>query len=128
MTVKEAIDYADLVKPNAIPQSVKLRWLSQLEGRIAAEIFLMSAIESRTYVYDENKLGYELLIYPPHDDIYTSWLEAQIDLANGEYDRAANTMQLFDSKWRNFVRWFGNRYDPAQGYRKEAIYLGRWVH
>jgi hypothetical protein len=55
----------------------------------------------------------------PHDDLYTWWLQAQVDLANGEYDRAQNTMAVFNNTWGEFVRWFAQRYDPAQGYPTE---------
>lgn len=120
MTVNQAISYVDSIKPNAIPQGMKLRWLSQLEGRIVEEIMLMAPAEGETYVYTSDDLGSELMVNSPHDDIYTWWLQAQIDLANGEYDKAGNTMQMFNATWSGFLRWFCNLYDPANGYESEG--------
>lgn len=120
MTVNEAITYADTIKPNAISQAIKLRWLSQVEGRIAEEIMLMSPAEGKTYFYTADDLGKELLVDHPHDDIYTWWLQAQIDLANEEYDKAQATMDMFNATWAGYLRWFCNLYDPVQGYESEG--------
>lgn len=126
MTVKEAIDYADLMKPNAIPQAVKIRWISQLDGRVSQEIMLMAPAEMELFNYDEDQTGHTLLVDPPHDDIYPAWLQAQIDLANNEYDRASNTMQVFNAMWSRFLRWFCQLYDPIEGYETEGQYSGSW--
>jgi hypothetical protein len=119
LTVGQAIGFVDEVKPNAFSQGVKLRWLSQLEGRLALEVFLMSPEEAEAdYAYTADDLGKTLLVSMPYDDLYTWWLQAQIDLANGEYDKARNTMAVFNAAWTAFVCWFCQRYDPAQGYEE----------
>jgi len=119
MTVQQAISYLDSVKPNAFPTEVKLRWLSAIEGRLAAEVFLMAPEEVETRcAFTEEDLSKELLAGLPYDDLYTWYLQAQVDLANGEYDRARNTMAVFNALWSQFVVWFAQRYDPAQGYEE----------
>ena len=121
MTVQQAISYLDEVKPNAFSQSVKLRWLSALEGRVANEVFLMAPEEAEeNCTFTSADLQKELLVGMPYDDLYTWWLQAQADLANGEYDRAQNTMTLFNELWGQFLRWFCQRYDPIQGYEVTA--------
>ena len=117
MTVQQAINYLDGVKPNAFSQEVKLRWLSAVEGRLANEVFLMAPEEAEeTCAFTAADLSKELLVGLPYDDLYTWWLQAQVDLHNGEYDRAQNTMAVFNALWSQFVCWFAQRYDPAQGY------------
>ena len=120
MTVREAIAYLDDVKPNAFTEAVKLRWINQIEGRLASEVFLMAPPEMGQFDYTADEMDHGLLLDAPYDDIYTWWLQAQADLANGEYDRAQNTMTVFNDTWHDFVRWFCQRYDPAQGYISEG--------
>lgn len=116
MMLQKAIDYVDEVKPNAFSTAVKVRWINQIEGRLALEIFLMSTEEAAELEYGTSaeELAKKLLVDNPYDDVYTWWLQAQIDLANGEYDRAQNTMAMFNSAWSTFLRWFAQRYDPVQ--------------
>ena len=70
------------------------------------------------YVYPED-LETELLVGPPHDDIYTLYLQAKIDEANGEYNKYSNTMQIYNEYYGTFLRWFCGLYDPVQGYLSE---------
>lgn len=119
MTVQEAIEHADLVKPNAFDLQVKAAWLNTLEGRIAAEVFLMAATEFRLFHYRwPEDAGRQMLVQPPFDEIYPLWLQARIDQANGEYDKYVNTMQIYNEQYNGFVRWFAQVYEPAQGYIK----------
>jgi hypothetical protein len=113
MTVQEAIDFVDEIKPNAFSDKIKLRWINQIEGRIALELLLKTREEAEEdYQYSLEELETDLLIGSPHDDVYTWWLQAQIDLANGEYDKAANTMAVFNAAWSGLARWFLQAYDP----------------
>ena len=68
MKIKDAIAWADEVKPNAFTERVKFEWLNALEGKIAADVFLLAPAEVRTlhYVYPED-LETELLVGPPHN-------------------------------------------------------------
>lgn len=126
MTVQGAIEYADEMKPNAFSNEVKTKWLADLEGRLAASVFLMAPAEFRPklmYRWPEDK-DYELLVDPPYDDLYTLWLQAKIDEANGEYDKYANSMAIYNEHYGSFVRWFAGLYDPAQGYWEEERAYG----
>lgn len=120
MKIREAIEHVDEVKPNAFDSKAKVLWLNALEGRIAADVFLLAPVEIRQLQYSlPEDLETELLVTAPHDDIYTLWLQAKIDEANGEYDRYQNTMQIYNEHYGNFLRWFASLYDPAQGYISE---------
>ena len=57
--------------------------------------------------------GSILLVEPPHCKIYPEYIMARIDYANGEYDKYANTMQMFNAFWGEFSRWFARMYRPA---------------
>ena len=114
MTLQEVIAMADELKPNAFSPSVKVAWINALEGRIALSVFLMSEADAAQLHYTTEDLNETLLVKPPYDDIYELWLEAKIDYANGEYDKYQNTMAEYNAHYGEFVRWFAEKYRPAQ--------------
>ena len=121
MTVKECVEFVDGVKPNAFSTETKIIWVSQIEGRIASEIFLMAPAEMHQFIYrtaldDGDK---ELLVDPPYDDIYTAYLTAKVDSKNGEFNRLATAAQSFNRLWNEFSAFIANLYDPAAGYYGE---------
>lgn len=115
--VREVFERVDEARPNAFSESLKMMWLNSLEGRLAADVFLMSIEDIRqlTVRYPDD-MDTELLVTSPHDDIYDLWLYAKIDFENGEYSKYQNDMAMFNEHYDNFVCWFLNTYDPAQGY------------
>ena len=59
-------------------------------------------------------LAEKLKVGVPYTGVYTWYLQAQVDLANGEYDKAQNTMAMFNNAWAEYLRWYCQRYDPVQ--------------
>lgn len=116
MTVQEAITYADAVKPNAFSTADKVMWLNKIEGTIAMDVFLMAWTITEQITYTVDDLTKEMLVRPPYDDLYPLYLEAQIDYANGEYNKYANTMERFNKRMAEFTAWFARVYHPANGY------------
>lgn len=117
MTYQEVIERADREKPNAFTTQEKMAWVASLEGKLAANVFLMDIEEIRALQHRHpDDLEDELMVTWPHDDIYVFWLEAMIDRANGEDDKYANSMQLYNAAYSDFVAWFVRTYEPAQGY------------
>jgi len=124
MTIQEAINRADGVKPNAFTTAEKVAWISALEGSIAAEVFMMSPAELQHFNYDADDLTKVLLVDPPYDDLYVLWLEAVIDEKNGEYDKYRNTREVYEARRREFCCWFFQNWDPACGYIGEERLYG----
>lgn len=115
MTISEALNRANAVKPNAYSDVDKIRWLSTLDGFIKSDI--IDTHEGGEDVvfngYDENtSLATELLVPAPHDHIYVHWLEAQIDYANDEYDRYENTMDMYNTAYTNFKNHYNRTHTP----------------
>lgn len=124
MKIIEIIERVDETRPNAFSEKVKLQWLSELEGKIAADVMMMGIQEIRTLEYKHpDSLETEPLVSYPHQDMYAYWLEAKIDYANGEYSKYQNSMEMFNQHYVNFVRWFASTYNPANGYPEKA-----WVN
>lgn len=119
-TLKSVIDYVDEIKPNAFSNEAKTKWLNECEGLVQTEVLLFASEEIITYHYDADK-DKELLAQPPHDKIYWAYLTAMIDFANGEYNKYQNTMQMFNSFFGEFMRWFALNYRPADTH--EEVYV-----
>lgn len=114
--IREIIEQVDLQKPNAFPAEGKLRWIAQLDGKIAQNVMLMGVEELQQFDYRyPDALETEPLVGFPHDDLYALWLEAQIDARNGEWNRYQNTIELYNAAYGNYVEWFANTYRPAEG-------------
>lgn len=115
-TIKEVLDRVDARKPNAFRAEQKTAWITELEGMLALNVFLMDICEAEQLHYSWPEHGdTQLLVRFPHDGIYGLWLEAKIDMANGEYDKYQNSMIQYNEAYTNFVRWFARVYTPAQG-------------
>ena len=121
MTVEQCIEFVNEVKPNAFPVEAKLAWLSQIEGRIASEIFLMAPAELKQFQFRYANIDgeKELLVDPPYDDIYVAYLTAKVDSKNGEFNRMSTAAQSFNRLWAELSAYIANRYDPAAGYYGE---------
>jgi len=117
VTVKECIDFVDAIKPNAFSNDQKTTWLNEVEGMVQTEVFLWAVDQVIQYTYDTDK-NREMLVAPPHDKLYRAYLTAMIDFANGEYDKYANTMTMFNMHYGEFMRWFANNYRPADTHRE----------
>ena len=128
MKIKEAIDAARAVTPDAFEEETLFSWLNQLEGQLASQVFLMAPAEiaQLQYSYPED-LNTELLVAPPYDELYTAYLKAKVDAANGEYNKYANSMAIYNAVYGEFVCWFCQLYDPAQGYINEEVMANEHV-
>ena len=90
-----------------------------MEGQILHEIFLLSLSEITPYAATPT----EALAAPyPYDGIYPLWLEAQVDFANGEYERYTNTMQRYNTAWNDLARHIAKCIRPVYGRAVEQGY------
>ena len=121
-TFQEIIAQVDAMVPNVFPEARKLQWLTTLDGRIAADVFLMDIAQIRELPHGfPGAMDAEPLVGYPHDDLYDFWLEAKIHATNGEYDKYQNIMELYNESYSSFTRWFCSVYQPAQGGRGDRF-------
>ena len=104
MTVEEAIARADALKPNAVSEAEKIRWLSTLEGMIKEEI-----VDSHTGWDVPVPSGApltpsdRLFAASPYDPLYVLWIMARVDFTNGEFDAYANSAAAFNAAYSAFA-------------------------
>ena len=115
MTIMEAINRIDAVKPNSYPQGEKIRWLNALDGMVKSKVIDThegaSAVEFDGYTEDTN-LSTSLLVPAPYDEMYLFWLESKIDYSNGETGRYNNSISMFNNAYAEFERYYNRTYMP----------------
>lgn len=115
MTIIEAINYIDNLKPNDYSQNEKISWLSQLDGRVKLDIIdTHEGAEGEVFegYNDETAIDTELLIPQPYTEIYQYWLEAKIDYANGEYTKYNNSMSMFNTAYSAYENHYNRTHMP----------------
>lgn len=115
MTIIEAINRIDAIKPNSFSQQEKVRWLNTLDGIVKKEIIDTheGAEDVTFYGYSENTLlTTELLVPAPYDEVYVRYLEMQMDYANGEYNKYENSVEMYNTAYSAFERYYNRTHMP----------------
>ena len=104
MTIMEAIQQVDALKPNAYSVRQKIQWLSQLEAMVQS--LVMDAHEDGgdpfTGFTDQTDPDTRLRMTAPFDMAYLYWLEAQIHYANEDLDLYNRAIVLFNGVYAEF--------------------------
>ena len=116
MTIREALNGIEGLKPNTYDESMKVAWLSALDMRIHQEIVLTHAHESD----EESFSGYteqtdkdtELLVKAPYDELYLYYLESKIDYSNGEMGKYNNSAAMFNATYTGYVNYINRTKMP----------------
>ena len=115
MKIIEAITQIDGLKHNTYSEVEKIGWLSRLDGMVKRLIIdAHEGGEEITFTgYDANTdLQTELLVPSPFDEMYIRWLEAQIDYANGEYDKYNNSILMYQTVYDGYANYYRRNHMP----------------
>ena len=121
MTLIEAINAIDELKPNAYSQCDKTKWLSRLDGKIKKEIIdTHEGGESVVFngYNEDTPLDIQLLVEAPYDEVYLAWLETQIDFANKEYGKYNNSVLMYNTAYSEYWRYYNRTHLPISKERK----------
>ena len=113
MTVREAIARVDALRPNACPDSEKVRWLLSLDGMIRKNIIDTHG-DPDTVPAGEGEDA-TLAVPQPYEDVYLFWLEAKIDLEAGESASYADSRTAFESAYSTFAEYYNRTHPPKGG-------------
>ena len=106
MTIEQAIKLADEQRPTALMGPTKIRWLTELEGRIINELLKnrkeYSHLTFQGYAEDL-PVTTELIIPDPYSDIYVYWLFMKTDYTNNETDRFNNDAVMYNTAYLAYV-------------------------
>lgn len=113
MTIGEAISRVDRLKYNVFSLGEKQQWLGELEAMLKRQILDTHGPGlSYTPIGDTTPPETELLAPEPFDTLYIQWLEARIDLYNGETERYNASIMLFNHQLAAFARWYHRSFPP----------------
>lgn len=119
MRVNEAIEILDKLRPNQYKIPQKLRWLSDLDGKIFEDVYLTH--EDNEFEgfekYTQDDMSKELLIPEPYTEIYEHYLSAQIYYNNNEMARYSNAMIMFNNALAEFEAWYNRTHKPIPNIR-----------
>lgn len=114
MTIAEAISQVNALKPNTYEQSIKVKWLSDLDARIKTQVIDQHKGDVHVffYGYDENDMDAKLLVSAPYDEMYLHWLSAMIDYHNSDDDRYNNDIILFNNAYEGYKNHYTRTHMP----------------
>jgi hypothetical protein len=113
MTIIEAINGIDSLKPNTYTQDQKIEWLKRLDGQIKEQVIDTHEGEGVTLVdYTTAPINTELLIPSPYDEIYINYMAMKIDFANGEYRKYNNSAMVYNNSLNEYKKWYNREHMP----------------
>lgn len=99
MLISEAITYCEYMTGQVVASEQLVRWLSELDGRLAFEFYRTGEWAP----YDPtDDTGAELLVPFPWDGMYVHHLAAKTYFSNGEYDRYENERVMSEQTLADF--------------------------
>ena len=117
MKVDKLIKLVQTLKPPAFDKEILLMWVSECEGMVLSEVHLVSVADIEPFALgaDGSLPTAELTAPFPYDKLYTQYVLAQIDYANGEYTKYQNSMQMFNATYTEYVHYVAEVLAPADG-------------
>lgn len=111
MTVNSAIEQALTLHPDTIPDSIKCRWLSELDGKITRETMHRSDFTPYKFPDDGDR---ELAVSAPYDNLYELYIIAMSDFFSGEMANYSSSAVLFQQAYSEFRKNYIRNNMPPQ--------------
>lgn len=122
MTIQEALDTTDELKPNMMSPRLKMKFLTEIEQLIHGEIVLRhehtEAQHARPVYTEDTDPQTELLVPDPYSDVYTKYLLTQIDRQNQEDGRYNVDRAQFENAYETMSDWWTRTHMPLQSVRE----------
>jgi len=118
MTLQEALDIADAMKPNMMDRQLKVKYLTEIEQLIWAEILMRHAHtpeqETKPVYTEETDPGTVLIVPDPYSMVYVYWLMSKIDIQNQEDARYNIDRAHFENEYDTMSDWWTRTFMPIQ--------------
>lgn len=125
MTIQEAIDKIDRLKPNKFSQAQKIAWLSDLDKMVWREVLLAHEGVPVGATFDgyneDTPPDTELLVPSPYSDIYQHYFATQMDMANMENTKYSQDSILFANAWTTFGDYWTRTHMPITRVREYRL-------
>lgn len=111
------------ISPTNYPDALMIQFINECEGKIQTEFLRISEIDCQRYTEDD--LDKPLIVSPPHDKLYYTYLCAMIDFTNGEYNKYQNAIVIANSFMAEWAAWF-NRTHRRDGREYQGVFLSAY--
>lgn len=115
MTISEVFTDVDELMPNQYDDAIKIKWLNELEGKILREIFEIN--EFKPYNLSDD-IDTELTAEEPYSNIYRLYIMLQIDYANAEFTRYAQSLAMFNQAYTDYSNFMNRNLHKKKNYIK----------
>ena len=105
MKIGELFAEVNKIKPNALDNDTLLTFLNRVEAMVQTEALHIDPEQVQSY-YLPNDIDTELILPIPHDQCYGLYLQAQIDLAQQEFETYQNSVVLFNGAWEEMLKHY----------------------
>lgn len=110
MTIQEALDQLDEMKPNMMSRKLKIKYLNEIEQLIHAEILLRhehdEEQEAMPVFSEDSDPGTVLIVPDPYSSVYVYWLMTKVDIQNQEDARYNIDRQHFEAAYDTMSDWW----------------------
>ena len=110
MTVQEAISQADALCPNRYSMEDKVRWLNEVDAKIAKEILPRYETTDTYTAYTVGDISKTLLAPEPYSVMYVYFLQSKINYADNETDRYNNSSAMFNQAYYDFGNYYNREH------------------
>ena len=122
MTIQEAIDTVDEMKPNMMSPRLKYKYLTEIEQLIHDEIVMKhehaEELEPKPeYTEDTDPLT-ALIVPDPYSMLYVYWLMSKVDMQNQEDLRYNIDRANFENAYDTMSDWWTRNHMPIQETRE----------
>lgn len=121
MTIEQAINEIDELKPNTFDDVQKVKWLNNVDHRIWTDVYMTHEHCGGAVFtpYDEDtEQNVKLLCPEPYAyDLYVNYLCAQIDKANGEMEKYNQSVSFYNAAYGDFSKAYNRTHRPLRSHR-----------
>ncbi len=108
MTVNEIISQVDLKEPNSYTEAEKIKWLSDLDGKIFNEVILTHEHEEVEFTPYSDGTETLLIGAPYGEDIYVHYVIARIAAGNAEVARYNQQIAMYNAAYQQWWNKFNS--------------------
>lgn len=122
MTIQEALDITDEMKPNMMSRMLKLKYLTEIEQLIHDEILMhhehTEEQEAKPVYTEQTDAGTVLIVPDPYSQVYIDYLMSKIDIQNQEDARYSIDRVHFENSYETMSDWWTRNHMPIQKTRE----------
>ena len=122
MTLQEALDIADEMKPNIMSRKLKVKYITEIEQLIHSELVMThehtQEQETKPFYTEDSDPGTVLIAEDPYSMVYVYWLMTKIDMQNQEDGRYNIDRMHFENQYEELSDWWTRHNMPIQKTRE----------